>query len=273
MKKHTYINIAAALILIISSCQDVIDIELNNTAPKLVIEGSINDFDNSCTIKLSKTGDYFNPQGVTILSDADISITGNNAEAVSFETNENGIYIAENFQGVENSSYELKVLSEGEEYTPNVTIPHKVNADSISLMYFPPDPRFDGGFMVNIHFTDPAEYTNYYRYKVYKIGDENAGNGNFSLADDKLTNGNNTMMLYNSEIFQLADTIIFELQTLDKSTYDFYHTISGIAGSSGGPPMANTTPANPENNISNGALGNFSAYTVSRDTAIIMMPF
>ena len=274
MKRYTYLSlIISAIIFFMTSCQDIINIELGSTEPKLVVEGSINNINDSCTIKLTQTGDYFNSGSIKTVSGAQISITADNIGIVNFAENPDGVYIAKNLQGEENNSYKLNISFDNEEYNATAKIPQKVNIDSVSFMYFPPTPRIDGGFMVNVHFTDPKEFTNYYRYKVYKIGDENRGNGNFALNDDKFINGNSTMMPYNHEVFQLADTIVAELQTLNKSTFDFYNTLSGIAGNSGGPPMANTTPANPENNISNGALGNFCAYTVCRDTMIVIMPF
>ena len=265
MKKNKISIIVLVILFFATSCQDVIDIELDSIDPKLVVEGTINDLDDNCTIKLSKTGDYFSPDGYPAVSDAIISITGNNIGTINFTENSDGIYTANYFQGNENSLYTLKINSENENYETNVTIPQKVNIDSVSFMPVPPSPHFDGGFLVIVHFVDPEEFVNFYRIKVYKIGDENKGNGSFHLADDKLSNGNSTQMPYNAEVFEPLDTVIIELQNLDKSTYDFYSTLSEIAGSSGGPPIATSTPANPENNIEN-ALGNFCAYSVCKDT-------
>ena len=227
--KKIIILIVSSLI-IFTSCQDVIDIELNKTEPKLVVEGEINNIDEGCSIKLSKTGDYFSPTGYTLVSKAVISISGNN-ETVSFSEIEAGVYKINDFLGVENTSYQLKIIYEDKEYTADVTIPNKVNIDSISVMPTPPSPMLDSGLIMNLHFEDPAEYTNYYRIKAYKISDSNKGKGTFVLYDDLIMNGNSAALPYMFESFQLFDTVVVELLNLDKSTYDFYNTLSDIVKS------------------------------------------
>jgi hypothetical protein len=68
----------------------------------------------------------------------------------------------------------------------------------------------------------------------------------------------------------LNDTAIVELLTLDKSTYDYYSTLSNVLTEGDtGPPMMMTTPANPNSNLSNGALGYFGAFAVRSDSIVI----
>lgn len=262
------IVITTILSLIFASCEDVIEIDLKSIEPQLVVEGFINDFDEQCTIKLTKTDDYFKPTNYESILGATISISENNSANIYFEDKGNGIYLATNLKGKENTGYTLTITTEGKEYIANVTIPQKVELDSVSYTYEPPTPRDDEGYFINCHFIEPAEYTNYYRLKAYNINDTIKAKGSFFVFDDKLLNGNNTTMPYRFETFQLNDTVIVELLGLDKSTYDFYTTLSEIAGN-GGPPMGGSTPSNPESNLSNNALGNFSAYTLSVDTIII----
>ena len=57
-----------------------------------------------------------------------------------------------------------------------------------------------------------------------------------------------------------------ELLSLDKQTYEYYRTLQDLLFSN---PIFGSTPANPENNLSNGALGYFGAYAVSLRTLII----
>lgn len=270
MKKIIILLISS--LIIFTSCQDVIDIELNSSEEKLVVEGEINDIDKGCTIKLTKTGDYFSPTGYSLISDAIITITGNN-ETVILNEIESGIYKIDDFLALENTSYQLKIISEDDEYLADVIIPQKVNIDSLSFMPTPPSPMLDSGLIINCHFTDPVEFTNYYRLKAYKIGQPENTKGTFVLYDDLIMNGNSAALPYMYESFQIFDTVVVELLNLDKSTYDFYNTLSEIAGSSMGPPMGGSTPANPETNITNNALGYFGAYSLSRDTIIIAIPF
>ena len=271
--KNIYIFLILIIIITVS-CEDVIEIELDSIEQKLVVEGVINDDDEHCTVKLSKTGDYFNPGIYPAVSDAVITVTENNTEPVNFTENESGNYIAEDLQGKENTSYTLNIMSEGKEYTANVTIPQKVSIESLSFMYSQANPRLEEGYMVKCHFNEPEEFVNFYRLKAYKKGDTTKANGNIYIFDDGIISGNNAVIIWNYEVFQPLDTVIVELLTLDKSTYDYFNTLSRIAGEVvGGPQMltAGSTPANPVTNLSNDALGYFGAYTVSRDTTVIVI--
>ena len=62
-----------------------------------------------------------------------------------------------------------------------------------------------------------------------------------------------------------AETLADPEQTLDLATYDYYRTLFSILEGGLGTP----NPANPETNLSNGALGYFGACTISRDTIVI----
>jgi hypothetical protein len=51
------------------------------------------------------------------------------------------------------------------------------------------------------------------------------------------------------------------MNCVDKNVYDYFFTLSGVTGNNG---FQTATPANPVSNISNGALGYFSAHTTQR---------
>jgi hypothetical protein len=69
-----------------------------------------------------------------------------------------------------------------------------------------------------------------------------------------------------SMVFQKTDTLIVELQSIDKATYDYFTTLESISGN----VMEQTaSPANPISNFNNGALGYFSAYSFDRKIVII----
>ena len=102
--------------------------------PKLVIEGVINDFDNQCIIKLSKTTDYFNRKTNPTVSGAVILLTDNSGTVVKFNETEPGIYLGESVQAKSNMNYTLSILSEGDKYVAKATIPQRVNIDSLTCI-------------------------------------------------------------------------------------------------------------------------------------------
>ena len=121
--------------------------------------------------------------------------------------------------------------------------------------------------MVSCHFSDPEGARNFYRLKTYNVNDKTKAKISKELYNDDVYNGNNVELRWNNDIYQLNDTVVVELYSLDENTYEYYKTLFPISG--GSEMMSFTTPANPNTNLSNGALGYFGAYAVSRDTIII----
>ncbi len=261
------ILIFLSLIIILASCESIIEIDLDYMKPKLVIEGVINDFDNKCIIRLSKTTDYFNQKLNPVVSDAVVTLTDNAGTMVKFNEIEPGKYLGAGIPIKSNINYTLNILSEGERYVAEATIPQRVNIDSLTCMYNSESIFYEVGYVVSCHFSDPGEFRNFYRLKTYNINDKTRAGNSKDIYDDDFCNGNHVVWPWNYGVFQLSDTVIVELYSLDVETYDYYKTLFPISGSV--EMMSMATPANPNTNISNGALGYFGAYTVSRDTIII----
>jgi hypothetical protein len=116
---------------------------------------------------------------------------------------------------------------------------------------------------VEIHcfFKDPVE-KNFYRLKVFK--NDSINTQNYRLYDDQYTNGEESELRV--AYATVGDTFRVELLSLDQSTYEYYRTLSDLLFTN---PIFGSTPANPNSNLSNGALGFFGACAVSTRTIII----
>jgi len=255
-----------SIILFFASCEDVIEIELNDMEPQLVVEGVINDIDDQFKVRLSKTTDYFNEDNNPTVSDAVITLTDNAGNMATLNEIEPGIYVEESMHGKPNTSYILNILSEGKEYTANASIPEEVTIDSLTYEYNPESILYDQGYVVSCHFSEPGAFTNFYRLKTYNINDDTNGRDSEDIYDDDIFNGKNVELPWEYEVYLPLDTVVVELYTLDESTFDYYKTLFPISGDG----MSISSPANPETNINNGALGFFGAYTLSRDTIVIL---
>ena len=253
------------VIIFLTSCEEVIEIELDYMKPKLVIEGVIND--NQCIIKLTKTTDYFNQKINPTVSDAVITLTDSAGTIVIFNEIEPGIYMENSLQAKPKIIYTLNILSEGEEYVAKATVPEKVNINSLTSQYYSESIFYEVGYVVSCHFLDPGEFRNFYRLKTYNISDSTKAKYSKDIYIDDLFNGNRVDLTWSYNVYQEFDTVVVELYTLDAPTYEYYKTLFPISG--GSEMQSMTTPANPNTNISNGALGYFGAYTISRDTIII----
>jgi hypothetical protein len=258
---------AVFLALLTSSCEDVIDIDLDSIEPRLVIEGTISDYANQSHIRLSETVNFFDQSSFSDVSFATITIEDDQQNLFDFQRNKNGDYICNSFQGIAQRKYSLIVETAEESYFAEVIMPGKVEIDSLSCIIPPAIFDFETGFMINCHFQDSPGQANYYRIKAWEISDTTEAESSEFIITDQFQDGLMIMSMWEVESFAPFDTVVVELQTLSKSTYEYYKTLFPISGDDIFGPA---NPSNPTSNITNDALGYFGAFTCSRDTMIVL---
>lgn len=256
-------------IAVLTGCQKVINVDLNEAAPHIVIEGLLTD--SYYSFRISKSGSYFNQPVLSAVSDALVILTDDKATIDTLKENQYlpGSYYFTNMRAVPGTTYTLKVKSEKQEYSGSSTMHTHVEIDSLKLEKSQQRGfGFGGGGKENIsvdvhcYFKDPVE-KNFYRIKTYSSRDT-ARSGNYRLYDDQYTNGEETNVRVGRATN--GDTIRIELLSLDKQTYEYYRTLSDLLRTN---PIFGSTPANPNTNLSNGALGYFGAAAVSYKSIII----
>jgi hypothetical protein len=241
-----------------SSCEEIIDINLKNAEPALVVEANISDVNELQYIYLSKTVQFGADNVPFRVSGARVSVKENNSLIYNFTEFVPGVYRT-NFKGKVGATYQLEIELEGEIYNATSVMPPKVNLDSVSITqvdFFDEKRKF-----VKVHYQDPNETADAYRF-VLSINNQRLSE--FFVDNDRFNNGNyidRTIYSDDPEIVT-GDEIALDFQTIDLNNYRYFFTIQQISGG-GGPPVA---PSNPVSNISNGALGYFSAHTSQRRT-------
>ncbi len=83
----------ALLILSIYSCEDIIDVDLQEAAPQLVIDAWISDEAKEQVITLSLSQNYFVADFVEKIQDAEVSVTHENGQVYDFIHQEEGRYV------------------------------------------------------------------------------------------------------------------------------------------------------------------------------------
>ena len=253
---------------VFSRCQKVINVDLNVAAPRIVIEGVVNDRRGPYSVIISRSGSYFNQPVLQTVSGATVIISDNAGTTDSLKETEPGIYLTSLLRGYPGRTYTLTVISDDQVYSGSSTILSHVNIDSLTLVKSLTQ-RFDFGGGNNketnadIHcfFKDPQE-KNFYRVKVYK--NDSINTESYRLYDDQYTNGEETeLRVVNAEA---GATYRIELMSIDKPTYGYYRTLEELLFTN---PFFGSTPANPNTNLSNGALGYFGAYATSSQTIVI----
>jgi len=142
--------------------------------------------------------------------------------------------------------------------------------DSVSVTY---NDRWDG-WEVELYAKEPGETEDFYLFKVYKNGELYTDSlQNYWVTDDKSFNGNSLdgpiVQYFDEEKDEMVadgDLVTLEMAAITKEYYDFINGV--LAEVSTKVPIFSGPSANPHGNISNGALGFFSAQAISRGATI-----
>jgi len=253
-------QISVALI----SCEDIIDVELRDSEPRLVIEGTVTNQAIPPTVRISKSTNYFDPGIYPGVSGATVEISDDLGFSEILTEVEPGLYMAEGLAVREGSMYFLEVETDGQMYTAASYMEYIVPADSLELEYIPGRGFFEDGYYVHVFFTDPPERENQYRIIAYKNG---LMEQTIHLVEDTFLDGRSIEYFLFTPAYQQGDTIMVDLVSLDPYVYTYFETLNSVVSSSGGGNPAN--PANPISNISNEALGYFGALAVNRQILVI----
>lgn len=254
--------------LVLPGCQKIINIDLNEAASKIVIEGLITDRRGPYTVSITRSGSYFNQPSLEKVTDAIAVLNDNTNNTDTLRQTAPGIYVTRNIRGVPGRTYTLKVIEDNVVYTGSSTMFSHVNIDSLTLVRSSSDRidfggsiRNDRDYEIHCFFIDPTE-KNYYRLKVYR--NDSINTESYRLFDDQYTNGRHIEL--RATYISAGNTYRIELLSLDKATYQYYSMLEDLLFVN---PLFGSTPANPDNNLSNGALGYFGACAIASKTVII----
>lgn len=245
-------------------CQKVVDIELIDSEPRLIVDGLVCDSPGPYQINLQLSGSYFNQPELTQVSGAVVVISDNAGMTDSLKEISTGIYQTSKLKGIPGKTYKLKVVSDHKEYEATSTMGCRVEIDSLtvkkgqSLQIELNGIKEDNRPEIHCFFKDPKE-KNYYRFKVYCNGVLNVKN--YTLYDDQYTNGQQIDLVVKR--VAIGEVVRVELISIDKATYEYYRALSNVIHSN---PIFGSTPANPNTNLTNGAMGYFGAGAISSKT-------
>jgi hypothetical protein len=254
-------NIIAALTVLLvslfsSSCEHVVDVELDTAPAKLVIDASIDwekGTDGSIQkIKLSTTRGYYDTQ-IPIVSGATVQVANSANIVFNFiETPNTGEYVCSNFAPVIGETYVLTVISGGQSYTaiekmigsPNIgTIEQNneagFNGDEIEVkFYFQDNGNEDNNYMTSFE-------TNITAYPYY------------SVFDDEFFQGNQSFGSYTYEDLEAGNQMKLSLYGISTNYMNYMNVLLNASQNQGGP--WSTTPTNGRGNIVNQTdSGNFA---------------
>jgi len=240
--------------LLCIGCEKVIDLNLKQADPVIVIEGTISDQENIHEVHISNTVAFSTEGTANPVTGASVSIREEQGNARYFKEVAPGVYRIVNYLAYPGRTYHLKVVLQNQTYEASSLMPLPVPIDSIGTVW----SSFLGNQdkQVGLIYRDPPDESNYYHYLMWVNG---VPSRQIFIYNDKYTNGKQVQRNLTDEniILKTGDEVEIEQQSVDEAVYTYFNGLANNSGSA-------VAPANPISNFSNGALGYFSAYSVSR---------
>lgn len=250
-------------VIVFSSCEDVIQVKLDEGDPIITIDAFINDMRSQQKVRLTYTDSYFSQKPNEPITGATVHVKDltSNLDYV-FTDNNDGNYVysltVADTLGRVGHAYELTVTHQGNVYTSSSKMKRTTKVDSL-LVEFKEAGAFGGkeGYKFSfLGFDIPGDTLDYYWIKSYRNGvffnkgiDINiavnaaygAGADGFPfippIAESITPFG---------EVFKKYDVCRVEIHSVDLSTYDFLLQVYTQTTNSG---LFATSPENVKTNI------------------------
>ncbi|MBL7887716.1 MAG: DUF4249 domain-containing protein [Flavobacterium sp.] len=236
------------VLVLFASCQDVVDVDLDTSNPRLVIDANIlwqkGTSGNEQVIKLSTTTDYYS-NTVPAVTGATVFVTNSANTVFNFvDVANNGQYVCSNFVPVINETYTLTVQYNGVTYnatekllaTPTIDYVEQTTVQGIG----------EDLIQVKFFFQDNGLEDNNYLVTVQKEPNVIPEQG---VIEDRFFQGNQMFGFYTDQDLEAGNNLKFRLLGISRRYYNYMNKLINIT-SSGGNPFA-TPPATLRGNIIN----------------------
>ncbi len=270
------------LLFTAASCTERIDVKLDETYTRVVVDGCITTDSSRSTVTLTKSSDYFYNKPSPRVTGATVTIFDGTTLYPLSETvpGKSGIY----------SSRDPLPGDAGKEYTLHVELPAPISGyssfearsmlnpvvsiDSVTTT-FHSDWGKEGFWAINLYAQEPGDEVNYYMFNWFRNGIPMADSIQKKIVlDDQLTNGKyitglRIFYIDNTrgwETLKPGDTITLQMSGITKSYLNF---ILQVQQAGFNLPFFTGPPANVQGNIGNGGFGYFTAYSNSYATTIV----
>lgn len=274
---------------LLSSCEDVIKVNLNESTPVLTVDAFITQEIAKQTIRLSNTAPYFQNQATPAVLGATVVVTNtSDGRSFTFADRGNGNYEYTSPNGTPigrvGNNYLLTIRYNGEEYTSRCTSNRTTQIDSI-VYEFEEVPASNTnaktGYYAEFYGFDVKGATDFYWGRGYKNGVYNSNPNDVNYIADATRNfapgvqGSDGLpfigpvrnrMTNSLDPYQVGDSAVVEMWSINNDTYEFLRQVESQMTNGGlfaripENIRTNITPRNAANKV----LGWFCVSEVSR---------
>ncbi|MDQ2178385.1 DUF4249 domain-containing protein [Marinifilum sp. D714] len=273
--------------IIFSSCTEEINVDVDSGETRLSVEAAVTSDLTKHHVILKETSDVFFNQDAIPVRSAKITVTDGNT-IYNYQETKPGYYESEDaFAGKPGNTYSLSITNvdvnkDGtlEEYLASSTMKPTYLIDSIKMHFDPDYESYDedvdkGPFwLVSLYMKDDIKTEDYYGFAC-RINDVMVHDTITEILVQKDTyfNGETSKGVdvgeFNQEkpdeILKDNDIITLETYAISEEYYDF---VSQLQELDEGQNMFSGPPGNITSNISNGAIGFFAVYSITRTNIV-----
>ncbi|MBI9061333.1 MAG: DUF4249 domain-containing protein [Marinilabiliaceae bacterium] len=256
-------TISLLVLLALSACEEVIDIDLNSSDPVLVADGAI-EIGETASIRLSYTSDYFDENTPVSETEAEVLLTSSSgAEEPLMHTGE-GYYTGNTIIGTVGDEYTLSMKVNGDTFEGSTRLLTPSTIQKIKILEADMPGKSDDQYELEITFTNNVEEENYYLIKYFVNG--SLQEEDFSVLSHEYF-ANEEVVTYNPmrQLFDEGDEVEVQLFSIDEGTYTYYSQLQDISGEGPG----GSTPFNPQSNLGDNIMGYFRAWSMDSQTITI----
>ena len=174
IRQFKIICILCASLLLWSSCTDVIDIHLNPTESRLVVDAWLNTKPEAQTIRLTRSQSYFDNTFASGIASAEVSVDNDLGQTFLFTDHGDGNYIwtpdSTETLGEVGTQFSLRILWDGKQYSANSEIKRVPQIDSIQIEVRKDELGYADGHYAAMFARDFPGTGDTYWIKAYKNG-------------------------------------------------------------------------------------------------------
>ncbi|HTQ27387.1 MAG TPA: DUF4249 domain-containing protein [Puia sp.] len=261
--------VIAALILLLPgvSCKKVINVDIHNASPQIVIVGEVTNAPGPYQVSITQTVNFNDSNIFPPVSGAAVIISDGIGVRDSLTEISPGLYQSHPYwQGNSGNTYTLYVNTGKNTYMAYSTMPVQVPLDSVGFFY---DNNRGGNTIIEAipYFQDPPGVRNFYQFteavnghplnKIFIFSDQ-FSDGRY-IREPLFDDSTHSHM-------QSNDQLDLSMYCIDSTIYSYFNSLQQISGTGG---FQSVTPANPNSNLSGGALGYFSAHTIQTKSQLV----
>ncbi|MFY8132289.1 MAG: DUF4249 domain-containing protein [Bacteroidia bacterium] len=277
--KIKFLAFLSILASVLVSCQDVVQFQVEELDPKIVVEGQVSNNPQDNYIKLTYNQEFYDSGVVKPATGLTVTVFDQlgNVEVLVESPAGSGVYPIQTL-GVIGRSYALSIKTADKEYRSefqellpkaplNYLIQHEYNENNRPIPFIRP------GIYALFGYTDNGATQDYSLFRL-AINDTLLKDlSYFTVVEDRFINGSTVDSIAFGKRFKVGEKVTIEHRSLSKGAYDFLNQVGAQLGSAGSP--FEVPPGPIRGNLRNVAnqedycLGWFGVCEVRRDTLLI----